>query len=655
VWQNDCLVFLYRTKSKSSTLLALYGPSIATSVQLLLMKFLISLSFSTASVLSFQSILLAHRVSSSIMSSIYPGDIGVPPPIVYTIAGSDSGGGAGIQADLSTIRSFGGHGCSAITCLTAQNSQGVTAVHNPPSSFLRSQLDALLEDLPPRAIKIGMIGTRSLAETIGSFLKEVQSRLEEKNNSQENFKKQKEKIWIVLDPVMISTSGHKLIDDEAKEAIIEHIFPLADIVTPNKYEAEALLGRELLSPEDVEQGAKDILAMGVKSVLIKGGHSLLERRDDTTDISPDVTATLGYAQDYYTSSLPSPDPSRLCDGGVWIRSDRYDTVHTHGTGCTLSSAIASALALGHVSREKQESESKEYYFSLRINGATSAIQPIDACCLAKAYVSAGIARGMQLGRGPGPVVHTQFPSTSQHFPRILSDPSLLSSGIQTFRSMNSFSSASPLAQLPSLGRILPVVDSICWVKRLIKHSEFVTDIQLRIKDTTDLDEVRKVVRECQVLCDSAGIRLWINDYWEVALEIPGCFGVHLGQEDLARCQREDGLRRLHERHLALGVSTHSYAELAAALAVNPTYISIGPIFMTSSKNVAFNPQGLAICQKWRQLVPENIPLVVIGGINDPREAKLVRDSGADCIAIIGAITNAVDIGAATSALCDAMA
>ena len=168
------------------------------------------------------------------------------PPIVYTIAGSDSGGGAGIQADLHAIHSMGCHGCSAITCLTAQSSTGVTGVHTPPVEFLRLQLDTLKEDLYPRAIKIGMLGSKSLALEVGDFIKTLMKDAIEKEGEELPF--------VVLDPVMISTSGHKLIEDEAKEAIIESIFPYVDVVTPNKFEAEELLGRSLNSPEDVENG-----------------------------------------------------------------------------------------------------------------------------------------------------------------------------------------------------------------------------------------------------------------------------------------------------------------------------------------------------------------------------------------------------------------
>ena len=158
-------------------------------------------------------------------------------PIVYSIAGSDSGGGAGIQADLHAIHSFGCHGCTAITCVTAQNSMGVSGVYEIPSEFLRKQLDSLSEDLPPASVKIGMIYSADNAREIEMFLS-----------------KAKRPPWVVCDPVMISTSGHALISEETKAAMIQYIFPYTDVLTPNKFEAEALLGRKLTSFSDIEQG-----------------------------------------------------------------------------------------------------------------------------------------------------------------------------------------------------------------------------------------------------------------------------------------------------------------------------------------------------------------------------------------------------------------
>jgi thiamine-phosphate diphosphorylase len=146
------------------------------------------------------------------------------------------------------------------------------------------------------------------------------------------------------------------------------------------------------------------------------------------------------------------------------------------------------------------------------------------------------------------------------------------------------------------------------------------------------------------------VRLWINDYWREAVAA-GCFGVHLGQEDLLQCIQEGGLSILKANKLALGVSTHSFGELAVALGVQPSYISLGPIYATSSKKVDFAPQGLAVVHKWRQLIPSDVPLVVIGGISTAERATSTRSVGADCVAVIGAIT---DHGDNTVAIADAM-
>ena len=260
------------------------------------------------------------------------------PPIVYTIAGSDSGGGAGIQADLHAIQSMRCHGCSAITCLTAQSSTGVTGVHTPPVDFLKLQLHTLHDDLVPSAIKIGMLGTKDIAMEVSTFIQSIKKRKDDCSNSSNEEEEVPTSPFVVLDPVMISTSGHKLIEDETKEMIIKSLFPYVDIVTPNKFEAEELLGgRKLNTPQDIEEGAKDILKMGVKAVLIKGGHTLLERQKGSSsssssddngleDLPKGLNETLGFAQDYFLSSEGplTPGKERICDGsrGVWLRAKR---------------------------------------------------------------------------------------------------------------------------------------------------------------------------------------------------------------------------------------------------------------------------------------------------------------------------------------------
>jgi hydroxymethylpyrimidine kinase / phosphomethylpyrimidine kinase / thiamine-phosphate diphosphorylase len=584
-----------------------------------------------------------------------------PRPVVYTIAGSDSGGGAGIQADLLAIHAMKCHGCSAITCLTAQNSQGVTAVHVPPTDFLRQQLETLWEDMPPRAIKIGMLATPELAQVVGKVLKRLLQTRTSTNQIVNYSNSTNTKIWIVLDPVMVSTSGSRLLQDDAIDAMMEHVFPLADVVTPNKFEAETLLGRTLSTPSEVEQGARELLRkLKCRSVLIKGGHTLVESSSSSssslTDApaipSVEVQSTFDFALDYLLSSDAPVEPGklRLCDPsqGVWLRTPRWDSDNTHGTGCTLSTAIASALALGEENRQSTQ----------RI-GSQSSIQIVDACCLAKAYVSAGIQQGTKYGSGPGPVAQTEFPSSYLNFPSIVKNPSEGRTGnnnnfawtnFRPVRSMSSPESSNP--DISPLGRLLPIVDTVEWVDRLSKMRG-ITDIQLRIKDVVDPKVITERVRVCQEICSANGVRLWINDHWEASLQA-GCFGVHIGQEDLFQCMNAGGLEKLKSSGMALGISTHSYGELAVALGVKPSYISMGPVFATSSKDVAFDPQGLETVKKWRQLIPPLVPLVTIGGINDITTAKLNQNAGSDCIAVISAITHSPNPSTSVAELNDAM-
>ena len=267
-----------------------------------------------------------------------------------------------------------------------------------------------------------------------------------------------------------------------------------------------------------------------------------------------------------------------------------------------------------------------------------------------------------MGQGPGPVVHTSFPNHYDYFPTIVKNPeSNNNDECQSFfLPMKRPSTITDVNENDLvLGKLLPIVDSIEWIQRLCQmenNNQKVRDVQLRIKGMSDSGEILKLVKEAQDLCSKAGIRLWINDYWEIALEAK-CFGVHVGQEDLATCVNSGGCDKLKQAGMALGISTHSYAELAIAMEYRPSYISVGPIYGTTSKDVKFAPQGLSTLQHWRTLIGPDIPLVSIGGISNPQLAKENKDSGADCIAVIGAITqhdNPTDIAHAIDELYQAM-
>lgn len=226
------------------------------------------------------------------------------PPIALTIAGSDSGGGAGIQADLKTFRAREVHGLSVIAAITSQNTRGVTAVHTVPLKHIRSQIEAVFDDFPIGAVKTGMLGSASVTRLVAN---EMSAR---------------KPAWLVVDPVMISTSGARLLDEDAVEAMVEDLIPLADVLTPNLPEAEALLGRKLRSPKDYDEAGESLLELGATAVLLKGGHSS----------EPDVVDRLYDAE-----------------GVMELRHPRL-AVEGHGTGCTLASAIAAELAKGHSTR-----------------------------------------------------------------------------------------------------------------------------------------------------------------------------------------------------------------------------------------------------------------------------------------------------------------
>lgn len=250
-----------------------------------------------------------------------------------TIAGSDSCGGAGIQADLKAFSAHGVYGMSVITAVTAQNTQGVFDVQDIRPSLIAHQIEAILEDIRVDAIKIGMV---SRPETIASIVQTL---------------KKFPLPPLVIDPVMISKSGYDLLQPEAKRALIETLLPMATLITPNLPEAEVILGYKIDTLSLMEKAAKDLHALGCQNILVKGGH--LE--DDATDVLYD-------GKELYR-----------------LKAKRLNTINTHGTGCTLSSAIAANLAKGLGIKEAVEE--------------------------AKEYISEAILHGFVLGKGVGPVHH----------------------------------------------------------------------------------------------------------------------------------------------------------------------------------------------------------------------------------------------------------
>jgi hydroxymethylpyrimidine/phosphomethylpyrimidine kinase len=253
-------------------------------------------------------------------------------PRALTIAGSDSGGGAGIQADLKTFFALGCHGMSALTALTAQNTVAVTGIHSVPPGFVIEQIDAVASDIGVDAAKTGMLASAEIADAVAKAVEA--NRIDR----------------LVVDPVFISKHRDELLARDAVGALKERLFPLAEIVTPNLFEAGGLLGREVADLDDMKRAARDLLDLGPSAVLVKGGHA-----ETTTAI--DV---------FY-------DGNTLEE----LSGPRYDTKDTHGTGCALSAAICARLAHGD--------------------------DLLDAVRFAKDFISGAIENGLRIGKGYGPV------------------------------------------------------------------------------------------------------------------------------------------------------------------------------------------------------------------------------------------------------------
>ena len=264
-------------------------------------------------------------------------------PVALTIAGSDPSGGAGIQADLKTFAAFGVYGCSVITAITAQNTQQVTGIEPVSAEMVRKQLEAVLSDIRPDVVKTGMLANADVIRAVASSLGAAQ------------------RIPLVVDPVMLSKSGDALLDQDSAVTLRELLFPLADLITPNIPEAEVLTGKTLCRDEDFQEAARLLHSMGARCVLLKGGHR--PRPQIEADLGGNEVIDLLYdGREFH--SIPGP----------WV-----NTPHTHGTGCTLASAIAAGLAQG--------------------------LELHPAILQARTYLTKALEAGFVVGQGISPVHH----------------------------------------------------------------------------------------------------------------------------------------------------------------------------------------------------------------------------------------------------------
>ncbi len=418
--------------------------------------------------------------------------------------------------------------------------------------------------MPPAAIKIGLLSNVQQLQCVADFLKQWPDTLP--------------RPFVVWDPVVVSTQ-----QDRLSELLPEHcteLLPLVDIITPNLEELSWLSGVEVIDENSMCRAAEKLFHAGLTQILITGtelGHS-----DEISD--------------YYLSA----------DEHIQYIQQKLETKHSHGTGCTLSSAIAAALA---------------HDYPLE-----------DAITVANAYVHQGLIEAKGIGRGPGPVAHTHWPQKIKHFPRIKT-PELPCVDLQFPR----------LDKEPGL---YPVVDSYEWIEKLLKLG--IKTLQLRIKDP-DAPQLEAAIKKSIQLAEQYSAQLFINDHWQLAIK-HSAYGVHLGQEDLT----EANLHAIQQAGLRLGISTHSYTELLIAQAYTPSYIALGHIFPTQTKAMPSKPQGLERLRRYVALLaPTNIPTVAIGGISLDRVAA-VKATGINGIAVVSAITAANDVEQAVHQLLTAM-
>ena len=486
--------------------------------------------------------------------------------LVWTIAGSDSSAGAGIQADLHSIKALGADGCCVISAVTAQNSLTVRLVEAVSAKMFTQQMECLAEDMPAKVIKIGLLASIEHVQILAEKLAEFKRTWAEPP-------------FVIYDPVAVASTGDNMVEQGIGEVIKATLLPHIDLLTPNASEVFALSGHMLISGESLKPAAQKLIAMGCKSVLIKGGHfQLLDN----------------IALDYWTDGVRE----------IALSSDRLTDVQTHGSGCTLASAIAATIA-------------QDYFIE-------------DALVIAKAYLNQGLKASRKLGQGEGAVAHCGWPTELADFPEVVLPES--KAGYELDLPGNLEAGAGFVSCGTTELGLYPVLNSVEWLEKVLKLG--VKTLQLRIKEK-QAAQVEQQIIDAIALGKKYNARLFINDYWQLAVK-HNAYGVHLGQEDIESAD----LPLIADAGLRLGISTHGYYELLRAKQLKPSYIALGHIYATQTKEMPSNPQGLERLQKYSDLL-EGIATVAIGGINLQR-ASAVHATGVGSIAVVSAITGSDD-------------
>ncbi|MEB8433764.1 thiamine phosphate synthase [Cocleimonas sp. KMM 6892] len=517
---------------------------------------------------------------------------------ILLIGGTDPSG-AGLQTDWQVAHHLGVNASSVVSAVTSQNSEGVFDQGVLAYSQIKSQLGSVKSE-PFTVIKIGMLGNADAVKAVVEFIASYNQLLKSKHR----------KAFVIADPVLASSSGGALMDEAGKQAFLTDLFPLITLITPNSDELESLTGISISNEQDLEAAAQQLITLGAKNVLVKGGH--LYNANDTNQSNDLFVSVDGSA------NIKGEEESFYLSGERWKNRS-----NVRGTGCSLATAIACQLSLG---------------FPLN-----------DSIVYAKALISNGIRNASLTENNQYKLqfshYDTHHPFELMDMPKLVKHAEMLSKSFD-FACCDAVSDDKPdniiCNKEPNnkLG-IYPVVDSLEWLQKLIPLG--IKTIQLRIKDQQP-DDVEEDIIAAIKLAKKYNVRLFINDYWQLAVKHQA-YGIHLGQEDLD----DADMASIAQSGCRLGVSTHSYTEVARTLAINPSYIALGPIYETTSKIMPWIPQGVTAVEKWVNLLGKQFPLVAIGGINYQRAADL-KQTGIGSVAMISAIIKTENYELATEEL-----
>lgn len=541
-----------------------------------------------------------------------------PRPVIWSIAGTDSGGGAGLAADQRAAEACGVHLCTVVAAITAQHTAAVTRVAPVDPDLLQAQLDALARDLPPRVIKTGLLGGAAQVRVVAAMVRRLRARAP---------------VALVVDPVLGASTGAGFADAATLQAYRDELLPLTTVLTPNRAEARRLLAADGapstgsghdIDPQRVPALARALRALGVDTVVITGGDaeepSVRRGPDAAAAAGPDATPTTGATAATAPATTPAtitaPDttgsPALACDwldgpqASGWMVSPRVDTPHTHGTGCTHATALAAALAHGFVTA--------------------------DAAVLAKMLTTGALRAGragLTHGAGPHPV---RAEATA------IADPALLpwlgwDEDLDALRAL--LAAPAPVRPARRLD-LYALSDDAAHLRALLDAG--LRTLQLRIKtpaapDAGWPDRLRAALAEGIAACRAADAELFINDHWTLAAEL-GADGVHLGQEDL-QALGTTGRAALRASGVGLGISSHALWELCRARTLAPRYIACGPVWPTLTKAMPWQAQGLRNLAWWVRMA--DAPVVAIGGILDEAQACAAAATGADAVCVVRAV------------------